>query len=154
MRCFSLYAESKTNKLVGNVGQKCHLACSLYSNSKLSLVKSASTANAAGKDLSSLGNELSELSNILVIDLCYLVLAEDANLLLSVHRAEGSARSIISLHDNSPFRLKFYIALSQRAYSTAEACPNQKGRLSSLGISSKFADPAVLNAGAPYAAGA
>ena len=93
---------------VGNVGQKCHLACSLNSNSQLSLVKSAGTANAAGKDLSSLGNKFSELSNVLVIDLGYLVLAEDANLLSSVHRTEGSARSVISLHDKSPFRSNFY----------------------------------------------
>ncbi len=74
-------------------------------------MKSAGTANAAGKDLCSLGNELSELSNVLVIDLGHLVLAEDANLLSSVHGTEGSARSVVSFHDNNPFRLKFYIAL-------------------------------------------
>ena len=105
---FILQSAFCESNLVGNIGQKCHLACSLNSNGKLSLVTRASTANAAGKDLSSLGNELSELSNVLVIDLGYLVLAEDANLLLSVHRTEGSARSVISLHDKSPFRSKFY----------------------------------------------
>ncbi len=84
--------------LVGNVGEKCHLACSLNSYGELSLVKSASAGNTSGEDLCSLGNELSELSNILVIDLVYLILAEDANLLSSVHRTEGGTLSIVSIH--------------------------------------------------------
>ena len=83
--------------LVGNVGEKCHLASSLDSYRKLSLMKSAVAGNTSGEDLSSLGNELSELSNILVINLGYLVLTEDANLLSSVHRAEGTL-CIVSIH--------------------------------------------------------
>ena len=71
-------------KLVGYVGEKCHLASSLDSCSKLSLVKSASAGNTSGEDLSSLGNELSELCNILVINVVNLILAEDANLLSSI----------------------------------------------------------------------
>ena len=98
--------------LVGNVGKKCHLASSLDSYGELSLVKSAGAGNAAGKNLCSLGDELSELGNVLVINFGYLVLAEDANLLSSVHRTEGTLR-IISFHFVSPkpFRLTISILL-------------------------------------------
>ena len=51
-------------------------------------MKSAVAAYTSGKDLSSLGNELSELSNVLVIYIIHLVLAEDTNLLSSVGRTE------------------------------------------------------------------
>ena len=88
--------------LVGYVGEKCHLASSLDSSSKLSLVKSTSAGNTSGEDLSALGDKLSELRDILVIDLVYFVLAEDANLLSSVHRAERGTLSIVSIHLNSP----------------------------------------------------
>ena len=83
--------------LVRNVGEKCHLASSLNSYSKLSLVKSASAGNTSGKDFCSLGNKLSEFSNVLVIDSLNFVLAEDANFLSSVYRAEG-ALCIVSIH--------------------------------------------------------
>ena len=85
-------------KLVGNVGKKCHLACSLDSCGELSLVKCASAGYTSGKDLCSLGNELSELSNILIIDSLNLVLAEDTNLLSSVVRTESGALRFVSLH--------------------------------------------------------
>ena len=88
--------------LVGYVGKKCHLASSLDSCSKLSLVKSTVAGNTSGEDLCSLGNELSELSNILVIDLVYLILAEDANLLSSVVLAECGTLSIVSIHFDNP----------------------------------------------------
>ena len=87
-----------TEKSVGYVGKKCHLACSLNSGGKLSLMKSAGAGNTSGEDLCSLGNELSELSNILVIDLVYLILAEDANLLSSVVLTECGTLSIVSIH--------------------------------------------------------
>ena len=87
-------------ELVGYVRKKCHLASSLDSYRKLSLVKSAVAGNTSGEDLRSLGNELSELSSILVINVCNLVLAEDANLLSSVHRTEGGTLSIVSIHLN------------------------------------------------------
>jgi len=90
------------NLLVRNVGEKCHLASSLDSYCELSLVKSASAGNTSRKDLCSLGNELSELRGILVINVCYLVLTEDTNLLSSVHRTEGGTLSIVSIHLNSP----------------------------------------------------
>ena len=88
--------------LVGNVGEKCHLASSLNSYGELSLVKSAVAANTSGEDLSSLGNELSELCYVLVIDIRNLILAEDANFLSSVNRTESGTLSIVSIHLNRP----------------------------------------------------
>ena len=70
--------------LVRNVRKKCHLASSLDSYGELSLVESTVAANTSGENLSSLRGELSKLSDILVIDLGNLILAEDANLLSSV----------------------------------------------------------------------
>ena len=61
-------------------------------------MESEVAGNTSGEDLSALGDELSELSNILVIDLVYLILAEDANLLSSVHRTERGTLSIVSFH--------------------------------------------------------
>ena len=61
-------------------------------------MKSASAGYTSGEDLSSLGNELSELCYVLVIDAVNLILAEDANLLSSVHRTEGGTLSIVSFH--------------------------------------------------------
>ena len=90
-----------SHKSVRNVGKKCHLACSLDSGGELSLVKSASAGNTSGKDLCTLGDKLSELSNILEINLVYLILAEDANLLSSVHRTECGTLSIFIFHDKS-----------------------------------------------------
>ena len=85
-------------KLVGNVGEKCHLASSLDRSSELSLVKSAVAANTSGEDLCSLGNVLSELCNVLVVDLRNLILAEVANLLSSVVLAVCGTLSIVSIH--------------------------------------------------------
>ena len=91
-------------KLVGYVGKKCHLSSSLDSNIKLSLVKSASSGYTSGEDLSSLGNELSELSYVLVINIVNLVLAEDTYFLSSMSRTEGRTRGIVSLHfSHKPF---------------------------------------------------
>ena len=61
-------------------------------------MKSAVAGYTSGEDLSSLGNELSELSYVLVINAVYLVLAEDTNLLSSVHGTEGGTLSIVSIH--------------------------------------------------------
>ena len=84
--------------LVGNVGEKCHLASSLNCYGELSLVKSAVAGNTSGEDLCSLGNELSELCNVLVINIRNLILAEDANLLSSVVLTECGTLSIVSIH--------------------------------------------------------
>ena len=83
---------------VGNVGKKSHLTRSLDRGGKLSLVKSTGTGNASGEDLCSLGNELSEFCDILIIDLVYLVLAEDADFLSSVHGTVCGTRCIVSFH--------------------------------------------------------
>ena len=98
--------------LVGYVGEKCHLSCSLDSYVELSLMKSASAGYTSGEDLSSLGNELSELSYVLVINSVNLVLAEDANLLSSVHGTEVGTGRIVSFHLDSQTFLThgFYIA--------------------------------------------
>ena len=98
-------------KLVGYVGEKCHLSCSLDSYVELSLVKSASAGYTSGEDLSSLGDELSELSYVLVINAVNLVLTEDANLLSSVHGTEVGAGRIVSFHLDSQTFLThdFYI---------------------------------------------
>ena len=61
-------------------------------------MKSTSTGYTSGEDLSSLRDELSDLSYVLVIDLANLVLAEDANLLSSVVLAECGTLSIVSIH--------------------------------------------------------
>ena len=60
----------------------------------MSLMKSASAGNTSGEDLCALGDELSELCNILVFDSVYLVLAEDANFLSSVLGTEVTGRII------------------------------------------------------------
>ncbi len=84
--------------LVGYVGEKCHLASSLNSSGELSLVESAVAGYTSGENLCSLGNELSELGNILVVDAVNLVLTEDANLLSSVVLTEGGTLIIVSFH--------------------------------------------------------
>ena len=61
-------------------------------------MKSAVAANTSGEDLSSLGNELSELCYVLVIDIRNLILAEDANFLSSVNRTESGTLDIILFH--------------------------------------------------------
>ena len=89
---------NNTLQSVGYVGKKCHLACSLYSDSKLSLVKSAGAGYTSGKYLCTLGDELSELCNVFVINIVYLILAEDANFLSSVHGAVSGALCVVSFH--------------------------------------------------------
>lgn len=83
---------------VGYVGKQCHLTRSLDSGRELSLMKRTGTAYTSRKDLGSLGDELPKLGNILIIDLVHSVLAEEANLLSSVHRTEGGTGSIVSFH--------------------------------------------------------
>ena len=88
---------NKAFKLVGYVGKKCHLASSLDSYGELSLVESTVAGYTSGENLSSLRGELSKLSDILVIDLGNLILAEDTNLLSSVTLTE--CRTIIVFHE-------------------------------------------------------
>jgi hypothetical protein len=102
--------------LVGYVGKKRHLTSSLDSGGKLSLVKSAVAGNSSGENLCSLGNELSELRNILVVDAVNLILTEDANLLSSVVLTVCGTLSIVSIHYDihKPFRLTISILLPRQ----------------------------------------
>ena len=68
---------------VADVGKESNLACTLDSLCELSLVHSACTADSSGKDLCALGNVLSELSGIFVVDISRLFLAEHADFLSS-----------------------------------------------------------------------
>ena len=61
-------------------------------------MKSAVSRYTSGENLGTLGSELSELVYILVIDLAYLILTENANLLFSVGRTESGTLCIISIH--------------------------------------------------------
>ena len=99
----------KLHLLVRNVGKKCHLASSLDSYGELSLVESTVAANTSGENLCSLRGELSKLSDILVIDLGNLILAEDANLLSYV--CLTVCRTLIVFHEFITFPTHdFYIA--------------------------------------------
>ena len=89
---------NKIPKLVGNVGKKSHLTSSLNCNGELSLVKSAVAAYTSGENLCSLRDELSELCDILVVDVSNLILAEDTNLLSSVVLTVCGTLSIVSIH--------------------------------------------------------
>lgn len=92
---FCVCSDNDRQKSVGNVGKKSNLARSLDCYGQLSLVKGTGARYAARKDFSALRDELSEFSNILVIDLGYFILAENANFLSSVHiGTEGSGFSL------------------------------------------------------------
>ena len=113
--------------LVGYVGKKCHLASSLDSSGKLSLVKSAVAGYTSGKDLRALGGELSELSGILVVDIVHFILAEDANLLSSVHRTERGTLTFVSFHFNG-----HNLSDSRFQYCRVSSEPCTLGKRSSL----------------------
>ena len=89
-------------------------------------MKSASAGYTSGENLSSLRDELSKLSYVLVIDTVNLVLAEDANLLSSVHRTEGGTGRIVSFHLDSQTFLThdFYIALSAVSHTVSGRAPS------------------------------
>ena len=87
-------------------------------------MKSAGAGNTSGENLSSLGNKLSELCYVLVVDSVYFILAEDTNLLSSVHRTERGALSIISIHYNSPF----YLSDSQFLYCSTAVSLTERGQ--------------------------
>ena len=95
-------------------------------------MKSAVAGNTSGEDLSSLGNKLSELSYVLVIDSLNLILAEDANLLSSVVRTEGGALCIVSFHleNRKTFPTHdFYIApLAVSQVRGGRVCPKLEGK--------------------------
>ena len=69
-------------KLVSRVGKQSDLSCSLYSFGKFSLVHSTGAGYAAGKNLSSFADILSEFCNIFIIYRSGFVSTELANSLL------------------------------------------------------------------------
>lgn len=84
--------------LIAHVREQGNLTGALDSRVQFALVLCTSAGNAAGKDLCTLGNELSQLCNILVINGVDLVYTENANLFLSVHRTEGTRIIVVSFH--------------------------------------------------------
>ena len=61
-------------------------------------MKRAVARNTSGENLRSLGDELSKLCNVLVINAGNLILAEDANLLSSVRLTHCGTLIIVSFH--------------------------------------------------------
>ena len=82
--------------LILNVRHDSELASSLDSYGKLSLVLSTVTGDAAGKNLSSLGNKLLKLCCVLVIDNVVFT-TENANLLTSTDAAFSLSGAIGTL---------------------------------------------------------
>ena len=78
-----VYAVMLPLRSIADVGKESNLARTLDSLCKLSLVHSACTADSSGKDLSALGNVLSELCGIFIVDMSRLFLAEHADFLSS-----------------------------------------------------------------------
>ena len=89
--------------LVGNVGEKCSLTSTLDSGVELALMLSTGSGNAAGKNLSALTDELSQLAGFLVIDVIDFVCAEYANLFSLAESVSAlSARGFLFIHSNYP----------------------------------------------------
>lgn len=78
--CFQLL--SIAHKLVGNIGKQSHSSCSLDSDSKISLMLSASAGHSLGENLCTFRNILAKSSGFLVIDFSEIFNAELANLFL------------------------------------------------------------------------
>ena len=68
-------------RLVCYVRKESYLSCSLYSGVDIALMLCTSTGNSSGEDLASLRNELAKTLYVLVIDVIYLLCAENANFL-------------------------------------------------------------------------
>src|SRR5215211_6349434 len=64
------------------VGQQRHLPAVLHRGGDIALVLAAVAGHPAGPDLAAIGDELPQQRRVLVVDVCGLVLAERANLLL------------------------------------------------------------------------
>lgn len=68
-------------RLVCFVREQSHNSCSLNSNSKRSLMFCANTAHTTGKDFALLGDEATELCNVLVVYVVNVIYAERAHFL-------------------------------------------------------------------------
>ena len=90
-------------ELVADIRKQSDVSCSLDSNCELTLMVSASACYTSGKNLSSLGHALSELSEILIIDLLDSVSTEHTNLLAGLLRRTGIS---FLFHDFSSYRNK------------------------------------------------
>lgn len=89
--------------LVGNVGKKCGLASALDSSVELALMLSTSAGDAAGKNLSALADELSQLAGFLIVDIIDLICAEYANLFSLAESVSAlNARGFLFIHYNYP----------------------------------------------------
>ena len=119
-------------KLVGNVGQKCHLASSLNSYGELSLVKSAVAGYTSGENLCSLRGELSKLSDILVIDM--------------------SGEAII-LEGVGDFRLILErIGLRRRGLEVLDVLQHHRGLVEGLPVASELMVARILEGGVHHRA--
>lgn len=86
--------------LVGCEGKQCDVSGSLDRAGKCSLMLGAGSGNSSRKDLASLSDELSQLRNILIIDVIYMIDTELANFTSGASGTEASfeiAASSLSL---------------------------------------------------------
>ncbi len=75
------------------------MTSSLYSDGELSLMLGTGSGNSAGQNFGTLGNELSELCHILVINAFRMLFAENANFLSSL-MSNGAGRLLnFFIHD-------------------------------------------------------
>ena len=88
--------------LVLNERQERHLTGTLDRGRQLTLMLCTGAGDAAGEDLRSFGNILSQTKSIFIIDNLGFFCAESANLLFPMHRVEG-ARCVISFHGYNTF---------------------------------------------------
>jgi len=96
---------------VADVRQESDLTGSLDGNGDLTLMLCAAAGDAAGQDLASLADELSQAGNILIVKLFDLVGAEQTNFLsLAVHT--GLVRSLCGGCFSGLFVIHFYLFLS------------------------------------------
>ena len=86
--------------LVADIRDERHVACSLNSDSKLTLMISAGSGDSSGKDLGALAYALSKSAYVFVIDMVDLISAELADLLVSFVLTEGllRLRCLIVIH--------------------------------------------------------
>ena len=75
------------------------MTSSLYSDCELSLVLCACSRNSAGQNFGTLGNELSELGYILVINAFRMLFTENADFLSSLVSGRAGRLLNFSIHD-------------------------------------------------------
>ena len=93
------------------------MSCSLDSNCELTLVESAGACHTSGQDLSSLGDALLQLCQVLIIDSLDPVSAEHTYLLAGLLGRTGIS---FLLHDYSSYHIKLMVHDSERNVAVAE----------------------------------